>query len=246
VPLHTEFEATVDGTNGNTVLHPVKARLGSSSFEVSGSVARGALEKNKEIVLDAEEPSGSLTDFLALTVKGSKPPMTGRIGFKTKIRIPPGPGSVVDRVELDGRFTLSGVKFTSTDVQDKISGLSHRAQGQPENHDLNVTADFRGNFHLRNATLGLPDLTFTLPGAQVALAGRYGLRSGSLNFQGTARLDATVSQMTTGVKRLLLKPLDRVFSRDGAGVVLPIRISGTRASLRSPSISGRCLSVTEG
>jgi len=228
VPLHTEFEATVDGTNGDTVLHPVKARLGSSNFEVGGSVARGALEKNREIVLEANEPSGLLTDFLRLTVKGTKPPMTGRIGFKTKIIIPPGPASVVDRIELDGRFTLSGVKFTSSDVQDKIAGLSHRAQGQPENHDPNVLADFRGNFHLRDGVLGLPDLTFTLPGAQVGLAGRYGLRSGSLDFKGTAKLDATVSQMTTGVKRLLLKPLDRFFSRDGAGVVLPIRISGTR------------------
>ena len=228
MPLHTEFEATVDGTNGDTVLHPVKARLGSSSFEVSGSVARGALEKNKEIALDAREPSGLLTDFLRLTVKGSKPPMTGRIGFRTKIRIPPGPASVADRVQLDGNFTLNGVNFTSTDVQDKIAGLSHRAQGQPENHDPNVPADFRGNFHLRNGVLGLPDLTFTLPGAQVALAGRYGLRSGSLDFKGTARLDATVSQMTTGVKRLLLKPLDPLFRRDGAGVLLPIRISGTR------------------
>jgi hypothetical protein len=34
--------------------------------------------------------------------------------------------------------------------------------------------------------------------------------------------------MTTGVKHVLLKPIDPLFRRDGAGAVLPIVISGTR------------------
>lgn len=40
VALHTEYRATVDGVNGNTVLHPVHARLGRSDFDVSGSIDR--------------------------------------------------------------------------------------------------------------------------------------------------------------------------------------------------------------
>jgi hypothetical protein len=60
------------------------------------------------------------------------------------------------------------------------------------------------------------------------------LRSGAIDFQGTAKLDATVSEMTTGIKRLLLKPIDPLFRRDGAGTVLPIKISGTRGE---PSFS---------
>ena len=234
MPLHTEFSATVDGTNGNTVLHPVRARLGNSSFEVSGSIARGALEEHKEIDLDARSSTGRLDDFLRLTVKSPKPPMTGGIGFSTKVKIPPGASSVADRVELDGTFTLHGVKFTSEDVQDKIAGLSHRAQGDPTNHDDNVTADFKGAFRLRDGRLNIPRVTFSLPGAEVTLNGGYGLRSAALDFQGTAKLDATVSQMTTGIKRLLLRPVDPLFRRDGAGTVLPIKISGTRGQ---PSFS---------
>jgi hypothetical protein len=232
--LHTEFNATVDGTNGNTVLHPVRARLGNSSFEVSGSVARGALEEHKEIDLDARTSSARLDDFLRLTVMSPKPPMTGGIGFITKVKIPPGRGSVADRMELAGTFTLRGVKFTSEDVQEKIAGLSHHAQGDPKNQDENVTADFSGAFHLRDGQLSLPGVMFSLPGAHVTLSGGYGLRSGALNFEGTAKLDATVSQMTTGIKRLLLKPVDPLFRRDGAGTVLPIKISGTRGQ---PSFS---------
>jgi hypothetical protein len=32
------------------------------------------------------------------------------------------------------------------------------------------------------------------------------------------------------LKHVLLKPVDPLFKRDGAGTVLPIRISGTRGS----------------
>jgi hypothetical protein len=226
--LKTEFDATVDGASGDTRLHPVRARLGNSVFEVSGSIARNAIEKNKEIVLDARANEATLDDFLRLTLKAAQPPMTGRIGFAAKVRIPPGDTSVADRIQLDGNFHLDSVRFTSADVQGKLAGLSHRAQGEPENHDPGVTADFRGELHVRNAQLMLPRFAFQLPGANITLSGSYGLRSSAINFQGTAKLDATVSQMTTGWKRLLLKPVDPLFRRDGAGTVVPIRIQGTR------------------
>jgi hypothetical protein len=231
VPLHTEFQATVDGTNGNTILHPVHARLGHSEFDVSGAVDRGALETRKTILLDATTNTkhpARLEDFLRLSLKGTKPPMTGGIRFNAKVKVPPGDTEVIERLDLDGTFGLDGVKFTSEDVQGKIAGLSHRAQGDPTNHDPNVTADFQGTFHLHQGQLGLPDLRFTLPGVTVSMKGGYGLRSGAISFQGSAKLDAKVSQMTTGFKSKLLRPLDPLFSRDGAGTVIPITIGGTR------------------
>lgn len=228
MPLHTEFQATVDGSNGNTILHPVRARLGRSEFEVSGTIDRTAPETHKTIELAAKAGSARLEDFLHLAVKSPKPPMTGAIHFNARVKIPPGETQVIDRLDLDGAFTLDGVRFTSPDVQQKIAGLSHHAQGDPNDRDPNVAADFAGHFHLRDGQLGLPDLRFTLPGAHVDLRGTYALRSGALNFEGTAKLDATVSQMTTGWKSLLLKPVDPLFRRDGAGTVLPIGISGTR------------------
>ncbi len=241
VHLTTEFEATVDGTNGDTVLHPVRARLGSSQFEVTGAIARSSLEKHKTIELNARCGSGRLEDFLTLTIKSAKPPMTGRIGFDTKVKIPPGETSVADRIELDGMFRLNGVRFTDANVQGKIAGLSHRAQGDPENHDPNVSADFQGSFHLRDGRLGLPNLTFELPGAHLTMAGAYGIRSGAISLDGTVRLDAKVSQMTTGFKSMLLRPVDRFFSRDGAGTVLPIRIQGTRGQPEFTLDIGRLL-----
>ena len=229
IPLHTQFEATVDGTDGDTILHPVRARLGQSSFEVSGAIDRGALEKHKTILLDARTGDARLEDFLRLAVK-AKPPMMGRIAFNTKVKIPPGDSEVVDRLELDGVFALRAVRFTSADVAEKIADLSHRAQGDPKDTAADVAADFKGNFHLRQGTLRLPDLQFSVPGAAVSLKGTYSVKSGDLDFKGTAKMDATVSEMTTGIKRVLLKPVDPLFRRDGAGAVLPIEISGTRGS----------------
>lgn len=230
VPLHTEFQATVDGTNGNTILHPVRARLGRSDFEITGAVDRGALETRKTILLDAKATRGDLQDFLRLAVKSATPPMTGAIRFDTKIKVPPGDSPVIDRLQLDGTFALNGVRFTSDEVQQKIASLSYHAQGDPTDKDLNVTADFSGEFHLSDGALRLPALQFSLPGASVAMQGTYALRSGALDFRGTAKLDATVSQMTTGIKSKLLKPLDPFFRRDGAGTVVPIVVGGTRGT----------------
>jgi hypothetical protein len=229
--LHTEFQATVDGTNGNTVLHPVHAKLGRSEFDVAGAIDRGTQESHKTILLTATvspQQHADLEDFLRLALKSSTPPMKGRIHFDTKVKIPPGENEVISRIELDGNFGLDGVRFSSADVQGKIASLSHRAQGEPENHDPNVASNFHGSFTLAHERLRLPDLKFTVPGAHVDMAGGYHLRSGEIDFKGTARLDAKVSQMTTGFKSKLLKLADPWFSHDGAGTVLPIKISGTR------------------
>jgi hypothetical protein len=232
-PLHlrTSFAATVDGTNGDTDLHPVHALLGDSAFEVSGSIARNAPGTHKEIDLKASAGKTGLDDFLRLAVKSARPPMTGTIAFNTTVKIPPGDKPVVDRLQLDGRFTLNRIRFTSTDVQQKIASLSHHAKGEPkETSTRDVTADFAGNFHLRDGNLTLPQLAFQVPGADVNLHGQYGLRSGELDFQGTAKLEAKVSEMTTGVKSVLLKAVDPLFTHDGAGTELPITIGGTRGS----------------
>jgi hypothetical protein len=231
-PMHlrTSFSATVDGVNGNTDLHPVKAILGTSEFEVSGSIERGAEQQGHEIDLTTKSVRASLHDFLRLSVKGDKPPITGALNFESKIRIPPRDVPVIEKLGLDGQFKATEVRFTSPDVQGKIAGLSHRAQGDPRDHDPNVTALLAGRFLLKNGTMTLPQLAFDLPGAQIQLAGNYVLTTGTIDFQGTARLDATVSQMTTGIKSTLLKPMDRLFRHDGAGTLLPVTIGGTRGS----------------
>jgi hypothetical protein len=49
-----------------------------------------------------------------------------------------------------------------------------------------------------------------------------------MDFHGTLRMQAKLSQTMTGFKSLLLKPVDPFFRKGGAGAVLPIKITGTR------------------
>jgi hypothetical protein len=54
------------------------------------------------------------------------------------------------------------------------------------------------------------------------------VEDGTLNFVGTAKMDASVSKIVGGWKGLLLKPANRYFKRGGAGTEVPIHIEGTR------------------
>jgi hypothetical protein len=230
VPLTTRYEAVIDGTNGNTVLKHIDAVLGQTKMSVSGAVIGIKGVDGRTITLDVDISGGRLEDLLRLAVRGNAPPLTGGISVKTSIRIPPGDRDVVDKLQLDGRFRIVAARFDSLNIQRKLDELSRRGRGQPdEKGGGRAVSNMSGPFTLKNTAMTFPQLTFGVPGATVRLSGRYHMRRETLNFLGTLRLQATVSQTVTGIKRLLLKPIDPLFQRDGAGTVLPIRIGGTRS-----------------
>jgi hypothetical protein len=61
------------------------------------------------------------------------------------------------------------------------------------------------------------------------MSGDYSLDGQVFDFHGNARLDAHVSQLVTGWKSILLKPVDPFFAKNGAGTQVPIQITGTRS-----------------
>ena len=81
---------------------------------------------------------------------------------------------------------------------------------------------------MNDGLLSFSLLHFLVPGTHVDMTGTYGLDGQQFDFRGMARLDATVSQMTTGWKSILLKPVDPFFRKDGVGTEVPIRITGTQ------------------
>jgi hypothetical protein len=60
------------------------------------------------------------------------------------------------------------------------------------------------------------------------MTGKYTLDGDTFDFHGLVRMDAKLSQMTSGWKSILLKPVDPFFHKHGAGTELPFKISGTR------------------
>jgi hypothetical protein len=61
--------------------------------------------------------------------------------------------------------------------------------------------------------------------------GVYSMDGNIFEFKGHVRTDATASQMVTGWKSKLLRPFDPLFERDGAGLQLPIAVSGTTGDI---------------
>jgi hypothetical protein len=230
VPLRTDFQATVDGTNGNTLLHPVIATFGRSTLICSGGVVKVHGGKGREIDLDVTTDHARLEDLLRFAVKSPQPPLTGDVQLKTKFRLPTGAGDIADRLQLDGRFGIGGAEFASPEIRSKLEGLSRRGQGKPQDEDAgSAVSRLQGAFRLRDGRITFRRLTFGVAGATVELAGTYGLQTEQLDFHGTLHLDAKLSQITTGVKSFLLKPFDPFFRKNGE-TVLPIKITGTRDS----------------
>ncbi len=229
VHLTTQFKAVVDGTDGDTLLQPVNGQFGRSSLTAQGGIEGTKGVKGKTVTLDVTVHDGRLEDMLLLGVKGKKPTMTGAIRFRTKLVIPPGEIEIPKKLQLDGGFEISAARFSQLDVQEKVNKLSHAGKGEPEEPETNtVASDFRGNFALNDGIMTFRKLSFRVPGVGISLNGKYGLLDEQLDFHGTARLEAKLSEMTTGFKSFLLKAVDPLFKKKNAGAELPIKITGTR------------------
>jgi len=226
VPLFTRFSVLVDGTNGNTVLKPVNGKLGKTEFTTSGGVIKREKHGPRGISLDVTMPNGYLRDVLTLAMEGT-PFMEGRIALKTKIDIPPLTGKVKQKLLLDGRFKLTNARFLKSSIQKQIDTLSRRGQGKPEAGEIvEVPSGMAGSFKLANQVITFSSLSFDVPGAAVDLAGSYNLKRDIVDFHGTLKLQAKVSQTMTGWKRWVLKPVDPFFSKEGAGTLLHIQVTG--------------------
>jgi hypothetical protein len=229
LPLVAKFEVQVDGTNGNTILKPVHGRIGRTSFVTSGGVVKHDGDQRRTIALDVNMPAGRLEDVLLLAMKGNQPFMAGQLQMKSKVLLPPLSGKVIEKLRLNGQFTIKDAKFLRSQIQDRIDQMSRQAQGQPKNEGIDeVVSGMSGKFNLANELITLRELAFGIPGADLSLNGTYNLDNEVIDFHGDLRLQAKLSQTQTGWKRWVLKPVDPFFAKNGAGLYTKIKITGTR------------------
>lgn len=244
VPLNTKFHAIVDGTNGDVHLQPVDAWLKQTQIVARGDVVRIAGAPGRDIRLEVTVQPGRMEDLLQLVEKTRPTLMTGQVFLHANFDLPPGPESVTDKLRLKGTFNVLDAHFILSKIQSRLDELSLRGQGHAElakqeseamkrgdvraGTAADVASEMRGNFAFGGEKLSIGQLNFRVPGADIALSGNYLLNGQVLNFTGTARLDAHVSQMVTGWKSWLLRPVDPFFAKDGAGTEVPVKITGTR------------------
>ena len=231
VSLSTRFKAVVDGTNGDTFLEHVEAKLNESTILARGSVIRTEDVKGRRIMLDVRLDGARLEDLMTLAVKADKPPLVGRINLTTSFVLPAGPEDVIERLQLKGEFNLAQARFTNVNVQRRITTLSRRGRGEESDEGAEserIVSNLRGQFVMRDAVLTFSNLTFAVPGSVVQLSGSYNLRSEEMAFRGALLTEATLADMTSGVKSLIARAAQPFFRREGGGTRVPIRILGTR------------------
>ena len=227
VHLRTRFRAVVDGTNGNTWLQPVEGTFGSTVVHASGGVVEREGANGRTVNLDIVMDKARIEDVLALAVKSRNPPMTGALRLRATLELPPGDADPIKKLRLmDGSFEIDAAHFPGGGVQGKVNELSRKAQGEGGTPTEEVASDFRGQFDMRDGSIHFSSITFTVPGARVDLAGVYTVASEALDFRGTVRLDAKLSQLTSGAKAFLLTLVEPLFRRKNVTVV-PITIGGT-------------------
>ncbi len=117
---------------------PIRASFFGSTIVARGAVVRSEDVKGRRISLDVMIENGRIEDLLKLAVKAPKTPLTGRVAVKTKMLLSAGERDVVERLQLDGQFSLVQARFTSFDVQKRINTLSRRGRRHTV-HALSVT-----------------------------------------------------------------------------------------------------------
>jgi hypothetical protein len=228
VVLKAKFNATVDGMSGDTILHSVDAVLIKTPVHIEGSVAGKPGQPGKTTALNANVRNGRIEDVLWLFVHEPKPPMEGATNFHAHIVWPSGHQPFLKRVALQGNFEIEHAQWTNSERQMSVNMLSKKASGKKKDPETsNVTEDLEGSVLLSNEIAKFHDTSFKVPGAEAILHGTYNLEDTKIDFHGDLKTEASLSDDSSGVKAVLLKPLDPLFKKKHAGAEVPVEMTGT-------------------
>lgn len=231
--LTTQFRGMVDLQNGDVTLPIVQARVGNTSFAANVSVAG----KPKTVALNVTQGKGEIQDLILLFSNAPASPVTGPVSFQTKILLPAEHRPFKQRVQLAGNFVIDPARFTSAESQSGIGQLSERANGKKDkekDHDADddaagfdrVHTRLDGQVALRNGVATFSRISFSVPGAQGDMNGTYSILDKRVNLRGKMRMNATVSQASTGAKSFFLKVVDPFYKKKHAGAEVPITMTG--------------------
>ena len=214
VDLETTFSATVDGTNGDTLLHPVTAHFLNTVIVAQGGVVKSEDKQGKRVALDVTVDQGRIEDLMRLAVKADKPPMTGAIKFRTKFDLPHGPGDLSDRLNLNGKFDVAKAKLPARSGGQDSDPQPQGSRTAGERGAGSSVSELKGGFVLDNGVIRFRGLTFSVTGAVVALNGKYGLDKEDLDFHGKLQMQAKLSQTMTGAKCISVESLRSIFPQE--------------------------------
>ncbi|MDP9161432.1 MAG: AsmA-like C-terminal region-containing protein, partial [Acidobacteriota bacterium] len=240
VHLGTQFQAYVNGENGDTFLNNVQSRIGKTMVYWRGKVAGTKGKPGKITSLEMSAQNGRIEDLLRMFVTADRPPMQGAISFKGTTLLPPGTLPFLKRIEIDGAFGIDAGRFTKPETQEGVNKLSENSEsdevikaekkageGKEKDSDAPLAlSDIKGSVVVRNAVATFTKLSFSIPGASAEMHGTYNLISQNVDLHGELHMDSELSKTTHGFKSLLMKPLDPFFKKKH-GSQIPVKVGGT-------------------
>ena len=228
VALKAKFSASVNGMSGDTIVRSVDGGFLKTPVHIEGSVAGKPGQPGKTAALNVSVRNGRIEDVLWLFVRESKAPMEGATNFQAHVVWPSGHQKFLKRLVFQGEFEIEHAQWTKPERQMSVNMLSKKASGKKKDPDTpNVTADIKGSVLLSNGIAKFQDISFKVPGAEAIMHGTYNLEDTKIDFHGDLKTEASLSDDTSGVKAVLLKPLNPLFKRKHAGAVVPVEMTGT-------------------
>jgi hypothetical protein len=229
VHVTSQFQVTVDATEGEARLRTVAAKIGQSNLHVQGSVAKNAKLGRRETTLDFTMARGRAEDLLWLFSSAAKPAMQGPTMCNGQVQVAKFGAGFLNSLRMNGRFEVTDGHF-QREMQVKANELSARAQGKKvdnpaEAAEVAITS-LSADVAIENGTAHLSRLYFEVPGARARVQGTYALEEHQVDLHGNLWTDATVSKDTTGIVSVLLKPIDPLFKRKHAGAMVEVEMNG--------------------
>jgi hypothetical protein len=222
----------VNATNGDVLLENAETTITKTTIVASGKIAGQPGAKGKTTSLDLAVKKGRIQDVLNLFVSDPNPPLDAATDFQASVQVPPQGRPFLKELDLRGGFRIENGRFTKPDTQRSITDLSLRARGQTHGNaaarpEESVLAEMNATVNTRAGIAHFTDLFFRIPGAVAHMDGNYDLVTQKIDFHGSLRTQAELSQTTNGVKSALLKPFNWIFKRKHAGAEIPVQMTGT-------------------
>ncbi|MDQ2950005.1 MAG: AsmA-like C-terminal region-containing protein [Acidobacteriota bacterium] len=231
--ISTDFEAVVNGTDGDTTLENVKSSLLRSMVLSSGSVAGKEGQKGKTMALDMSVHEGRIQDLLLLFIKSPQPAISGTVSLHAKVEVPPDARPFLHKLRMEGDFGIGAGKLANVKNQDAINKVSESARGETKKDQevdpQTVLSDLRGHAVVRNGIANLSHVSFRVAGADAAVSGTYNLLNEEIDLQGTLATNGKLSDATSGFKSVMLKVINPFFKKKEGVKMIPFKITGTYA-----------------
>ncbi|MGB7495178.1 MAG: AsmA-like C-terminal region-containing protein [Candidatus Acidiferrum sp.] len=229
VGIGSQYQVMVNGLAGEVQLSKVTANVEHTTLNVWGRIGEGPQGERRSATLDFNISRGRVEDLLWLFSSAAKPAMMGNAAFSGHVLAPKFGDGFLKAIVLNGKFEVRDGHFQKP-AQGKVNELSARASDKKVQNADDAPAvaveNLSSDVAIKSAVAHLSKLYFQVPAARARVDGTYNLLNYRVDLRGDLWTDSEVSQDESGIKAVLLKPVDPLFRRKHAGAMVAIEMDG--------------------